>query len=248
MKLLEGIDLENTEVHCHLSFLSESYVTDFLPAIPNNPRGVFMHIDVIGHLVRTGNWYGSQAADLNTMKKLIGQCSEGKNIVIPGIDGCIYHNAGANIVQQLAYSLAHGREYLHHFGDVSSPPVSVKFGMGSEYFFEIAKLRAFRILWETLAGASSTSPECHILATPGLRNKTLYDYNCNMLRTTGECMAAILGGADTVVNLPYDTLFHEPNDFGERMALNQLLILKEEARFGDVSNPADGSYFLESLT
>ena len=185
---------------------------------------------------------------MKTIGGLIQSCTGKKNIVPLGIDSSIYHNAGANIVQELAYALAQCAEYLHLLGDSFPPALSLKFATGSDYFFEIAKLRAFRILWETLLDAYGITSDCHLLATPGIRNKTLYDYNCNMFRTTAECMAAILGGADTVVNQPYDRLFHEPNDFGERMALNQLLILREEARFGDVSNPADGSYYLESLT
>jgi Methylmalonyl-CoA mutase, N-terminal domain/subunit len=90
--------------------------------------------------------------------------------------------------------------------------------------------------------------ECHILVSPTKRNKTLYDYNVNMLRTTTECMSAILGGADAIANLPYDALYHKDNEFGDRIARNQLLILKHESYFDKVNNPADGSYYIENLT
>ncbi|HEY6143527.1 MAG TPA: methylmalonyl-CoA mutase family protein, partial [Flavobacterium sp.] len=90
--------------------------------------------------------------------------------------------------------------------------------------------------------------DCHLLVTPTKRNKTIYDYNVNMLRTTTECMSAILGGADAITNLPYDALYHKDNEFGDRMARNQLLILKHESYFDKVNNPADGSYYIESLT
>jgi methylmalonyl-CoA mutase len=69
-----------------------------------------------------------------------------------------------------------------------------------------------------------------------------------MLRTTLESMSAVLGGADLVCNLPYDALYNAPNDFGDRIARNQLLLLRHEAHFDKVGNPADGSYYLESLT
>jgi methylmalonyl-CoA mutase len=69
-----------------------------------------------------------------------------------------------------------------------------------------------------------------------------------MLRTTTECMSAILGGADTICNMPYDALYHKSNEFGERIARNQLLILKFESYFETASNPADGTYYIESLT
>jgi methylmalonyl-CoA mutase len=69
-----------------------------------------------------------------------------------------------------------------------------------------------------------------------------------MLRSTTECMSAILGGADTIINMPYDALYHKDNEFGDRIARNQLLILKHESYFDKVSNPADGAYYIETLT
>jgi methylmalonyl-CoA mutase len=90
--------------------------------------------------------------------------------------------------------------------------------------------------------------DCHILVSPTKRNKTVYDYKVNMLRTTTECMSAILGGADAIANQPYDALYHKDNAFGDRIARNQLLILKHESHFDKVNNPADGSYYIESLT
>ncbi len=69
-----------------------------------------------------------------------------------------------------------------------------------------------------------------------------------MLRTTTECMSAIIGGANTIANLPYDSLYHKDNEFGDRIARNQLLILKNESYFDKVNNPADGAYYIESLT
>jgi methylmalonyl-CoA mutase len=99
-----------------------------------------------------------------------------------------------------------------------------------------------------LAAEYNHTFDCHIIATPTKRNKTLYDYNVNMLRTTTECMSAVLGGANSISNLPYDTLYHKDNEFGDRIARNQLLILKHESYFDKVSNPADGAYYIEALT
>jgi methylmalonyl-CoA mutase len=151
----------------------------------------------------------------------------------------------------LAYGLAHANEYLNHFDPSkqnASPPITFTVAVGSNYFFEIAKIRALRMLFASLASAYNTPTTCHIIALPSRRNKTLYDYNVNMLRTTTECMAATLGGANSVCNLPYDALYHKSNEFGERIARNQLLILKNESYFDAVSNPADGSYYIETLT
>ena len=109
-------------------------------------------------------------------------------------------------------------------------------------------MRALRLLWSTLATEYNVSQHCNIVAFPTKRNKTIYDYNTNMLRTSTECMSAILGGADTVCNLPYDAVYHKENEFGERIARNQLLILKHESYFDQVFNPTDGTYYIEELT
>ena len=87
-----------------------------------------------------------------------------------------------------------------------------------------------------------------ILAHITKRNKAIYDYNVNMLRTTTECMSAALGGANAIYNMPYDALFHKNNEFGDRISRNQLLVLKHESYFDIVDNAADGSYYIESLT
>ena len=83
---------------------------------------------------------------------------------------------------------------------------------------------------------------------PTKRNKTIYDYNTNMMRTTTECMSAILGSSDTIINTSYDNLYHKRNKFGDRLSRNQLLILKNESYFDVVSNPTEGVYYIESLT
>ena len=170
------------------------------------------------------------------------------------IDLSLYQNAGANIVQQLAYSLSHLNEYLNHLDSIlttdqkANLSVIFKVSVGTNYFFEIAKIRALRSLYKTLADAYGVNTSCVIHATPTKRNKTLYDYNTNMLRTTTECMSAVLGGADWISNQPYDAIYHNPNEFGERISRNQLLILKNESYFDKVDNPTDGAYYIESLT
>ena len=120
--------------------------------------------------------------------------------------------------------------------------------MGPNYFFEIAKLRALRLLFSTLSHEYGLDSECDILAQPSRRNKTLYDFNVNLLRTTTESMSAVLGGANSICNMAYDAIYHRNNNFGSRIARNQLLVLKHESYFEKVANPAEGSYYVESLT
>ena len=121
--------------------------------------------------------------------------------------------------------------------------------MGGNYFFEIAKLRAFRILWETLLNEYGIeNSNVNIFTQPSLRNKTIYDYNVNILRTTSECMSAILGGSNTISNVSYDAIFHKSNEFGERISRNQLLILQQESYLQEAQNVADGSYYIDAIT
>lgn len=200
-------------------------------------------VDPIGQLAKDGNWFENLDSDFTVLNTMNTE----SEIPFLSIDAGLYQNAGANIVQQLAYTLAHINEYFGRISSLTSQ-IQIEVSVGSNYFFEIAKLRAFRILFETLKKEYNHDLDCHIIAQPTKRNKTLYDYNVNMLRTTTECMSAILGGADVVSNLAYDVLFHKENEFGDRISRNQLLILKHESYFDKVDNPADGAYYIEALT
>ncbi|WP_426429762.1 methylmalonyl-CoA mutase subunit beta [Winogradskyella sp. HB-48] len=243
--LFKNIDLKSVSVEIKCDFLS----VDFLNKISSKDNGVqaTIHTDIIGNLAKTGNWYSSLKEDHEKFDAIL------KSSYQLSINAGLYQNAGATIVQQLAYSLAHANEYLNHFDNLSdeikeSIVVTFNTTVGSNYFFEIAKIRALRQLWQALALEYGFNTNCRIVAIPSKRNKTIYDYNVNMLRTTTECMSAILGGANVIANLPYDSLYHQPNEFGERIARNQLLVLKNESYFHKVNNPADGAYYIESLT
>jgi len=246
--LLKDIDLVSIPVHLKLDFLSPDFCKTLRIFKKGRIGNLSIHIDIYGHLARTGNWYHSLEKD----HKLLCQINEEMgSIPFLGIDGSLFQNAGANRVQELAYTLSQAHEYLAFYEDqknglVYAPVFTI--GVDSNYFFEIAKIRALRILWATLAREYKAPETCHIIAYPTKRNKTLYEYNINLLRTTTECMAAVLGGANTICNQPYDAIYHKDNEFGERIARNQLLILKNESYFGAVTNAADGAYYIESLT
>ncbi|WP_422080726.1 methylmalonyl-CoA mutase subunit beta [Ulvibacterium sp.] len=248
--LLADIDLESVPIYLEFAFLSAKYLKSLIDFIGNKRAKVFLNLDIVGNLARTGNWYHSMDKDYQILREIHDYVRGNPYIHILGTDISLYQNAGANKVQQLAYALAQANEYLNFFKELDEEVTSLVFkvSIGTNYFFEIAKLRALRLLWETLAQEYGIEAGCHILALPTKRNKTLYDYNVNMLRTTTESMSAILGGANAVCNLSYDNIFHKDNEFGERMARNQLLILKGESYFEKVANPADGSYYIESLT
>ncbi|WP_405569889.1 methylmalonyl-CoA mutase subunit beta [Winogradskyella sp. Asnod2-B02-A] len=248
--LFKNIDLDTINIDITCDFISASFAKNLNSTIlskVNHPQ-TYIHSDIIGNLAKTGNWHNNLKEDFNNFKSIANSTNH------IGINLGLYQNAGATIIQQLAYGLAHANEYLNHIDKIiekeSKQLLQVTFciAVGSNYFFEIAKIRALRLLWSTLASEYNINTNCRILATPSKRNKTIYDYNVNMLRTSTECMSSILGGANVICNLSYDALFHSSNEFGERIARNQLLILKNESHFDKVNNPSDGSYYIESLT
>ena len=242
--------IKKTIIYFDLKFISESFISNLKHFFSSKKASVFYNIDIIGNLAKSGNWFSNLKEDHSTLGKILKQNPQ-ENIV--SVDGTLFQNSGATMVQQLAYCLSQANEYLNHFKNTTISKnnkfsITFKLSLGSNYFFEIAKIRALRKLYALLANEYSFSTECHIITFPSNRNKTIYDYNINMLRTTTENMSAIIGGSNTVCNKSYDSIFHKSNEFGERIARNQLLILKQESYFEASNNPAKGSYYIESIT
>ena len=244
--LFAGIALERIESYFNFEFLALEPLKKLINFFKNKKAKAHSNIDIIGHLAKDGNWFHNLEKDHDLLTELASLGTS--DISIIGVDLTLYQNSGANMVQQLAYGLAHANEYLNHFVTSSALPITFKVAVGSNYFFEIAKIKALRWLWNSLAAEYGIKSDCTILAVPSKRNKTLYDYNVNMLRTTSESMSAVLGGADTVCNLAYDAIYHKDNEFGERIARNQLLLLKEESYLTEASQFSEGAYYIESLT
>ena len=241
--LMQNLPLTNTRYFFYLPFLSIDFATKINDFTAKHNANIAIQIDPIGQLVKDGNWFENLEKDFEKLNQIASKTT----IPFLTISSGIYQNAGANMVQQLTYILAQVNEYFNRVTNLNQP-ITIEVSVGTNYFFEIAKLRALRLLFNTLAKEYNHNADCHIIATPTKRNKTLYDYNVNMLRTTTECMSAILGGADSIANLPYDALYHKDNEFGDRIARNQLLVLKHESYFDKVNNAADGAYYIESLT
>jgi methylmalonyl-CoA mutase len=242
-ELMQNLPLGNVNYYFNIPFLSVEFVRKIEEFSTKNNTHFFIQVDPIGQLAKDGNWFENLEKDFEKLNTITSKTT----VPFLTISSVIYQNAGANIVQQLAYTLAQVNEYFNRISAINQP-IMIEVAVGTNYFFEIAKLRALRILFNTLATEYNHNFDCHIIATPTKRNKTLYDYNVNMLRTTTECMSAILGGANAVANLPYDALYHKDNEFGDRISRNQLLILKHESYFDKVNNPADGTYYIETLT
>ena len=167
-----------------------------------------------------------------------------------------FGNNGATATQQLAFALSTAATYLSELpnaeltiADVVAA-IQVQVAINPSYFVELAKLRALRRLWATLLHAYQlpTTTPLPIFASTAIWSQTTLDPHTNLLRVTTEAMAAVLGGADAVSVGTFDSLYEAPNEFSARIARNLSLILREEAGLNRVSDPAAGSYYLETLT
>lgn len=206
----------------------------------------------------SGSFYVSKDQDLKTLSNLFHTGSHLPNVQLVTVNGTIFRNTGSGIVSELAFSMAMATDYLTYLTDKGhdideiAPRFRFHFGIGSDYFMEIAKFRAARYLWSKIANAyginDANATKTHIYTSNASWNKTLFDPYVNMLRTTTESMSAILGGVNSLSVSPFNEVFEKPTPFSERIARNQQLILKGESFFDKVADPASGSYYIENLT
>lgn len=181
-----------------------------------------------------------------------------KRIRMISVGGVLFNSCGANAVQELAFSLAQGHEYIVKLMEkgltIDQVAPSIKFNMAisSSYFMEIAKFRAGRLLWANVVKPYNPTRGCsskmRVHAVTSDWNMTVYDPCVNMLRGTTEAMSAALAGVDSIEVLPFNHAFEAPNALTSRVARNAQLILKEESHFDQVADPAAGSYYIETLT
>ena len=174
------------------------------------------------------------------------------------VNALTLNNAGAYISQELGYALAWGNEYLGKLTDAGlsvdevAKRIKFNFGISSNYFMEIAKFRAGRMLWADIVKQYNPTCDCACKmkahAETSTFNLTLFDAHVNLLRTQTEAMSAALAGVDSMTVTPFNKTYETPDDFSERIARNQQLLLKEESHFDKVVDPAAGSYYIENLT
>ena len=174
------------------------------------------------------------------------------------VDSYMFNNCGAYITQELGYALAWGAEWLTLMTEagmtVDEVANRVKFNMGisSNYFMELAKFRAGRMLWAEIVKAYNPADEdaCKMMvhAVTSKFNMTLFDSHVNLLRTMTETMSAALAGVDSIETLAFDECYTTPDEFSERIARNQQVLLREESHLNKVVDPAGGSYYIETLT
>ena len=174
------------------------------------------------------------------------------------VSGENFSNAGSTIVEELAFTLAAGHDYLVRLMeagvDAATAACKIRFSMGvtSNYFMEMAKFRAARMLWANIVKAYNPEKDCackmYTHAVTSQWNQTAYDPYVNMLRGTTEAMSATIAGVNSLEVLPFNAAYEAPTEFSQRIARNVELLLKHESHFDQVVDPAGGSYYIENLT
>ncbi len=261
--LLRDIHIEIIEI----SFLCNGKAKEILEIIraiaeerrldKNSIHGA-IEADPLGRLMVNGKLCVPVEEGLDYLAALTQASSDLPYLRTVHINASAFCSAGADIMMQLAFALSMGNEYLAQLTgrgisiDLAATNIRFSFGIGSEYFPEIARLRAARLLWSVITSAynpsGSENVKMEIHCHTSYWNKTVYDPYVNMLRSQTEAMSASLGGADSITVGPFDEVFRKPDEFSERIARNQQLILKEESYFDKVADPAAGSYYIENLT
>ena len=190
--------------------------------------------------------------------ELIHKTKEYKHVRIVTVAGQTYGNSGSTIVEELAFTLSAGHDYLVRLTDAgldvdaAARKLRFSFSVSSNYFMEIAKFRAARMLWANIVKGYGPAKNCackmQIHAETSRWNQTVYDPYVNMLRGTTEAMSATIAGVHSLEVMPFDASFENPTEFSKRIARNVELLLKNESHFDQVVDPAGGSYYVENLT
>ena len=228
-----------------------------------------LNFDPISKMMQKGK---DVSAVIATGKELVETLAAYPHFRCIAVNSVQLNNAGAYIYQELGYALAWGNEYLNQLVEAGVPAalaakkIKFNFGISSNYFMEIAKFRAARMLWADIVkqyapkcprtdckntGADGTCYcACKMVAHAETSNfnLTLFDAHVNLLRTQTEAMSAAIAGVNSITVSPFDKAYETPDDFSERIARNQQLLLKEESHLNRIVDPAAGSYYIENLT
>lgn len=254
--LVDIVEVNFSTCQCHTVELAQ-YLVDYFNKLGVDKQKVYASVsfDPIEKIISKGK-------DATTLISLLPQLTEitkdYPNFRCIAVNSVALNNAGAYIVQELGYALAWGNEYLQQMVDAGVPidmaASKIKFNMGvsENYFMELSKFRAARLLWAQIVKQyepqDDESCKMCVNAITSRYNQTLFDSYVNLLRSQTEAMSAALAGVHSMVVTPFDVPYEKPTDFSERIARNQQLLIKEESHFDKVVDPGAGSYYIEHLT
>ena len=252
----ECIELNFTTCQRHTLQLAELLVAYFKEKgyDPEKIQGS-VNFDPISKMLQKGKDLSGIVAKGAELVKVLAPFPKFRCIAVNSLK---LNNAGAYIYQELGYALAWGNYYLNALVEAGIPvdlaarKIKFNFGISSNYFMEIAKFRAARMLWADIVKAYGPTEECACKmvahAETSTFNLTLFDAHVNLLRTQTEAMSAAIAGVNSITVTPFDKVYETPNEFSERIARNQQLLLKEEAHLNRIVDAAGGSYYIENLT
>ena len=255
--LLDGLPLNDAGIHLDGGIAAPV----LLAALPDDARAAVQTVgfDPVAALARGSGAAAGEAFDLAAD---LARTAPG-HVRTVAVDARVYHDAGGSAVQELAYTLGVLSEQITQLMDrgvslsTLSSRLHVLLSVSPQYFVDLAKLRAVRLLVPQVLSAfaeeAETTPQIspdalYVQAETSRRSETAYDPHVNMLRTTTEAMAAVLGGCDVLSVRPYDDALRSATDFSDRIARNTQLILEEESHLDVVTDPSAGSYYIEALT
>jgi len=261
--LLNKIHIEDIEINFHCNGKAKE-ILDLITEIikereldPLKIRGA-IEADPIGRLMVNGELCVPVESGFDYLATLTASASSLPNFRTIHLNASHFNNSGTGIVKELAFGISMGLEYVTQLtnrglrAEDAASKIRFSFGIGSDYFPEMAKLRAARLLWSVVMKGFQVEHndrvKMDIHCVTSRSNKTKNDPYVNMIRTQTEAMSAILGGADSLTVEPFNITFSQTDEFSERIARNQQLILKEESYFDKVVDPAAGSYYIENLT
>lgn len=258
--LLKDINPEAAEINFVCPCTKCNCVSQFVEFVKNspyNPEKVLAScgMDPVGEFTLSGKLADGAFDNLGS---LIEKSLPIKGLRVITVHGKYFAESGSSIVQELAFSLALGAEYLTQLTNLGleagivAEKLKFNLGIGNNYFMEIAKLRAGRLLWAKIVKEygidNENAAKMIVHSETNAWNKTIYDPYVNLLRTQTEAMSAALGGTHSITVLPFNAVFENTNAFSERIARNQQILLKEESHLDKISDPSAGSYYIESLT
>jgi methylmalonyl-CoA mutase len=215
-------------------------------------------MDPVGRLAADGGVQGGLRARFAELRDLGSWCSDNApGLRAANVSSDPYDDGGASTAQELAYTIATGLEYLRQLVDggmrvdAAARQIGFSYAVSSDFFMQVAKLRAARWLWAKVvitAGGEPASASMQMHCRTSRFTKTQRDPWVNMLRVTAECTAAVFGGAQSVATLPFDCEIGSPDDLARRVARNTQIVLRDESHLAEVADPAGGSWFVERLT